>query len=304
MLIPCLKPVVQILKLFNFNVERVDDCTGTIACGTPTGCCPVLCGKLAGFLLLVELNGFHDLTDDTVGKNHNGSAVDVCKVECILHEINGFLNGSGSENDGMVIAVSAAAGCLEIVALGGLNGTQSGAAANHVNNNTGKLCACKIGHALLLKADSGAGGACHAPCTGSCCAVDHVDCSNFALCLEEAAAHLGKATRHVFGNIVLGSDGITEEVVAACLNSSFCNSFAALHQFLCHVLFLLLFFNGDNCIGAGACAACAGNTCFGVSHHCGVITLFVELLFCKLKKFLGTCTHTEAAALAAILING
>ena len=61
---------------------------------------------------------------------------------------------------------------------------------------------------------------------------------------------------------------------------------------------------GDNCIGAGACAACAGNTCFGVSHHCGVITLFVELLFCKLKKFLGTCTHTEAAALAAILING
>ena len=57
----------------------------------------------------------------------------------------------------MIVAVSAAAGCLEIVTLGGLNGAETGAAANHINNDTGKLSACNIGHTFLLKADSGAG---------------------------------------------------------------------------------------------------------------------------------------------------
>ena len=107
--------------------------------------------------MLMEFNRLHHLANDAVSEDHCRGAVDVSKIECIVHEVDRFLNGGRSEDDGMIIAVSAAAGRLEIVALGGLDGTESGAAANHVTNNAGKLSACKIGHALLLEADSGAG---------------------------------------------------------------------------------------------------------------------------------------------------
>ena len=190
----------------------------------------------------MELNGLHHLTDDTVGKQHDGGAVLVGKIERVVHKIDGLLYGGGSQDYHVIVAVTAALGGLEIIALRGLNGAQTGAAAHHVADNAGQLGACDVAYALLLKADARGGGAGHYPCARARGAVYHIDSGDLALCLQEAPADLGHTSSHVLGNVVLRSDGIAEEETAAGLDGGFCDSLAALHQFLCHALTLLTLF--------------------------------------------------------------
>ena len=139
----------------------------------------------------------------------------------------------------MVVAVAAALDALEIVALGGLDAAQTGAAAHDVEDHAGQLSACDVGDALLLQADTGAGGRGDDAGAGTGSAVHHVDCRNLALRLEEAAAHLGHTGGHIFGNFCLRGDRIAEEETCAGADCGLRNRFATLHKSQCHFLFLL-----------------------------------------------------------------
>ena len=213
------------------DVQRVNDIGLTLALGA--GGSPGLLGQ---FPLghLTPLDGFHHLTDHAVSNHHNGVAVLISHVKGHLHIVSSFLNGSGSVNQVTIVAVAAAAGSLEIVTLCRLNGAQTGAATHHVDDNSRQLCATHIGDAFLLQGNSGRGRGGHDTHTAAGSAVDHVDGCHFGLGLQEAAADLRQMVGQVLRNLVLGGDGITEEILTAGTNGGFGNRFVAFPQFFFH----------------------------------------------------------------------
>ena len=138
-----------------------------------------------------------------------------------------------------VVAVAAAPGGLIVVALGGLDGAQAGAAAHHVHDDSGKLCTAHVGDAFLLQGDSGGGGGGHNPHATAGSAVDHVDGGNLGLSLNKAAAHLRQVQGEIFRNLVLRGDGIAEEVFAAGANGGLGNGFVAFPQLFLHRVLLM-----------------------------------------------------------------
>ena len=60
---------------------------------------------------------FHHLANDAVGENHGRCAVFESEVETESYEIGHFLNGGGSEDDEVVVAVTASASGLPVVGL-------------------------------------------------------------------------------------------------------------------------------------------------------------------------------------------
>nr|OZC22159.1 hypothetical protein SPACI_15100 [Sporomusa acidovorans DSM 3132] len=79
----------------------------------------------------------------------------------------------------MIIAMAAALGSLEIIALGRLDAAKPRTAAHNVDNKTGKFGAGNVGNAFLFQADSRAGRRGHHSGARPGRPIDHVDGRNF-----------------------------------------------------------------------------------------------------------------------------
>ena len=214
------------------DVDGVDDAAlGGIIAGLPAGAGP-------GLLLRVDLevhhlghfDRLHHLGDDAVGQEEDGHAVLLGLVEGEHHDVDGLLHGGGSVGQQMVVAVAAALDALEVVALGGLDVAEAGAAAHDVEDHAGQLGAGAVGDALLLEADAGAGRRGDDARAGAGGAIDHVDRRDLALGLEEASSDLGHTGGHVLGDLGLRGDGVAEEEARAGANGGLSDRFAALHE--------------------------------------------------------------------------
>ena len=205
----------------------------------------------------------------------------------------------------MIVTVAAALDALEIVALGSLDVAQAGAAAHHVDDDSGNHGAGAVGDTFLLQGYAGAGGGGDDAGAGTGSAVHHVDGRHFALGLQEAAADLGHTSGHVFGDLRLRSDGVTEEKACAGTNSGFRNRFAALHKSQSHILSAsLVFFDSDHHIRTGAGTGRAADARFHVRNHCRMVALCVDVRLGQLDDVLGARSRTQAAALAKIFVDG
>ena len=122
-----------------------------------------------------ELHFLHHLSDDTVAENHGRVAVLERELEGLAYEVVHVLSRCGSEYDGMVVTVSAALHCLEVVSLAGLDGSESRTAAHYVHNHAGQLGAGDVAESLAHEADTGAGGGGHDLLSAAGTAVYHVD---------------------------------------------------------------------------------------------------------------------------------
>ena len=213
------------------DVQGVDDRPVPAAVRRPAGRRPGLLRQVGPLLAFRHLHGLHHLADQAIAHDQHGIAVLVRQVKCFLCQFHCFLNGRGSQHQHPIVAVSAAAGRLIVVALGRLDRTQSGAAAHHVYDNAGQFRAHNIADAFLLQGDSRAGGRGHNPRSGAGRAVDHIDGGNFALRLQETAAlNLRQPLGHVFRDLVLRGNGIAEEEAASCLDRGFGDGFISLHE--------------------------------------------------------------------------
>ena len=233
------EPGHQVVQHLGLDVQGVDDGPGTVPLGIPALAGPGLIGH-GGIVVHLQLHRLHHLADEAVRQDDDGGAVLVGGVKGLGHQITGLLDGRGGVDHAVVIAVAAALGGLEVVALGGLDIAEAGAAAHHVDDNAGDLRGSAGGNAFLLQGDSGGGRGGHGSGAGAARAVDHVDGRQLRFGLQEAAAYLGHPAGHVLGNIVLRGDGIAEEKAAARLDCGFGNGLATLHQFLSHTRFLLI----------------------------------------------------------------
>ena len=130
----------------------------------------------------------------------------------------------------MIVAVAAALDALKVVALGGLDIAQTGAAAHDVQNDAGYLSAGAVGDALLLQADAGRGGRGDDARAGTGSAVHHIDRRHFALGLQVAAADLGHTGGHILRNFCLRSNGVAKEETGAGSNGSLRDRFGPLHK--------------------------------------------------------------------------
>ena len=130
----------------------------------------------------------------------------------------------------MVVAVAAALGGLEVIALRSLDAAEARASAHDVENHGRKPCTGHVGNTLLLEGNTGAGGRGDDAFTGCGGAVHHVDGCNFTLCLQEASSYFGQTGGHIFRDLGLRGDRITEEETCACTDGSFRNGFAAFHK--------------------------------------------------------------------------
>ena len=79
-------------------------------------------------------DALHHLPDDAVGENHGGVAVTESQLESQVDEVGHLLYGGGRQDNDVVVAVAATARRLVVVALTGLYGAQSRAAALHVDD--------------------------------------------------------------------------------------------------------------------------------------------------------------------------
>ena len=221
---------------------------------------PRFCGGVGHFLHFGEGYRLHNLSEQTVAQNADGSAVFVRLVKRVIEYIHSLLNGRGSIGKQLVVAVAAALYRLEIVALRSKYAAQSGTAAHHVYYNAGQLGAGYVGNALLFKADTGAGAACHGSRAGSRRAVNHVYCRDLAFRLHKVAADLADSPAHIFGNFILRGDGITEKVSASASDCGFGNSLVALHQFfLAHYLSTSRMLSGHMCAHAAQPTQASGS---------------------------------------------
>ena len=88
---------------------------------------------------LRQLNGLHHLTHRAVGKYHRRHAVCIREIKRANGERRHLLNGRGSKDYHVEIAVSAAARRLEIIRLRGLDSAESGASALDIDNDSRKI---------------------------------------------------------------------------------------------------------------------------------------------------------------------
>ena len=99
------------LKLVGLNVERVYYVVSSLVLVTVG--CPGLFGR--NYLLILENNGLHHLTECAVAEYHSGNTVFIGKIEGVGNESYHLLNGSGSENEHVRVAVTGRTGRLKIV---------------------------------------------------------------------------------------------------------------------------------------------------------------------------------------------
>lgn len=287
---------VLLLQHVGLEVEGVDDVVLTLALGAGEG--PGLVVVL--HLYVLKGDGLHHLANGAVSQDHGNHAVLVRQVEALDGEAGHLLDGGGSQDDHVVVAVSAAPGGLEVVALAGLDAAETGAAALDVHYESGYVTAGDVAQALAHQGDSGAGGGGHHPHARGCGAVDHVDGSYLALRLEEDTADLGHLLGHVGGHLRLGSNGVAEIVTAAGLDRRLGDGLVALHQYsFCHT-FASLLLHSDDAVGAHGGAEGAADALGLVGHLRGGIAFLVDLVLCNGQNVLGASLHTQSAALTEV----
>ena len=174
-------------------------------------------------------NRLHHLAQHTVGGDDDGVSVFISQVKGLADHIDGFLDGVRSQNDGVIVAVGAAAGDLVIVGLTRLDGTDAGAAAHNIDDDHRQLYGAEQTDGLLHQRDTGRRGGDQHTTAGSGCAVGHVDGAQLRLSLDEGAAVLLQLSGHILGNLALRGDGVTEIVSAAGVDSSGSEGFVTLH---------------------------------------------------------------------------
>ena len=135
------------------------------------------------------LDGLHHLTEHTVGKNHRGHTILISLVESSADEVDHLLDGAGSENKNMQIAVAGRSCRLPVIRLRGLDSAESGTAALDVDNDRRKIRTCHIRYTLGLEADSGRGRGSHRADTCGCRTENHIDGGDFALRLKICTAY-------------------------------------------------------------------------------------------------------------------
>ena len=144
-----------------------------VSAGSPVG----LVRK--GFSCRREGNRFHHLAEQTVCQDHSWNAVFIGLVKCLHDSIYHFLNGTGCEYQNMEVAVSHCMGCLIVVGLCRLNGTQFRAAALYVDDNSRQIRASHIGNTLCLQRNSRRGRGGHCTHASGGCAQYHVYSGDF-----------------------------------------------------------------------------------------------------------------------------
>ena len=125
-----------------------------LSCGRTACHCPraLLSNLFVGTARTLERKHYflHHLSDDTVGKHHDGIAVLECKVETESDKISHLLNGSRSEDYQAIVSVAASFGGLKIVGLRGLYSSETGPSSHTVYDECRELSGCYVGDALLL----------------------------------------------------------------------------------------------------------------------------------------------------------
>ena len=223
--------VVVTVALLRIHVQGVDDVVVVPVLTAGGG--PVLGGQVP-LGDRTPLDGLHHLANQAVHNHHDGVAVLVGNVKCLLDEVHRLLHIGGGEDQRPVIAVAAAAGGLIVIALAGLNGAQARTAAHAVDDDAGQLGAGDVCNALLFQADAGGGGRGHGPHAGAGGAVHHVDGRNLRLRLQEHAARLGQMGGHILRDLALRRDGIAEEAVAAGADGGLGDGFISFPKFFFH----------------------------------------------------------------------
>ena len=180
----------------------------------------------------VEVDRLHHLAEDAVAEDDDRVAVLVRQVEGERHDLRQLLHRRGREDDGAVVAVTAAARGLEVVRLGPGDAPHTGAAAHDVDDDGGQLVGHQVGDALLLEAHAGAARRRHGARSGRRGAEHHVDGGDLALRLDEHAADARQAPGHVLGDLVLGRDGVPEVVGAPGEDGRLAQGDVAAHELL------------------------------------------------------------------------
>ncbi len=191
---------------------------------------PGLAGKALGIERLREDDALHHLADESVGEDENGNPVFFGDGEGFVGEIGSVLHALGGEDDRVIVAVAAAAGGLEIVALAGRDAAEAGAGAGHVDDDGGKIGAAEVGDAFLLQGNAGAGRAGHGAGARGGGSIDHIDGRYFALGLDEGPAFGEHVHRHIGREFVLGRDRIPEIGLAAGAHGGLADSLVAFHE--------------------------------------------------------------------------
>ena len=181
-----------------------------------------------------KLDGLDHLTDRSVGADEDRVTVLLGKIKGDVRKVCVFLYGCRCENYRAVVAVTAAAGELPIVALTLENVAESGADTHNVRNDCGNVVAAKVGDTLLLERESRTGRCGERSCAGAGCAEKHIDARNLGFGLNKLTADLSHSPGHILKYFRLRSDGVTAEEAAAGTQASFGKCLVAFHKNFCH----------------------------------------------------------------------
>ncbi len=181
-------------------------------------------------LFLRQGHGLHHLAHHAVREDHYGRAPGFRQGRGLVEDVHGLLEIGRGEHGHVVIAVTAAAGDLEIIRLAGLNAADAGAAAGNVEDDERHLGGAKKAEALLHQGDAWGGGGNEHASPGSARAIGHVDRAQLAFRLHEGTTPLGQLFGHIFGYLALGGDGIAEIEATAAPHGGFGKGLVALHQ--------------------------------------------------------------------------
>ncbi len=181
---------------------------------------------------------FHHLPDEPVSEDQHRHSPFFGDRKCFVGEVGRILHAFRRKDDRVVVAMAAAACCLEIVALAWRNAPKARAGARNVHDDSRKIGTAEVRNPFLLERHAGARRAGHCTCTCGCCTIDHVDCRYFRLSLDECAAFCEHVFCHVRSQFILRSDRIAEIGTTSCTDRSFTDCFIAFHKadFFSHIL--------------------------------------------------------------------
>ena len=187
-------------------------------------------GVVGGLCLdLREFDRLHHLTEQTVREQHDGHSVLFAELKCTDNEVHDLLHGIRRKDDEAEIAVAEALCCLPVILLGGLNGTETRAAALNIDEETWNIRTCDIGDTLGFQRDSGRGGGCHDAGAGAACAENHIDRCDLRFSLKKDTAALGHLLGEILGKLGLRGDRVAKEALAACTDRGLGQRLIAFH---------------------------------------------------------------------------
>ena len=142
--------------------------------------------------MLLERRDLHcldHLSDRRVRRDQHRMTVFLSQVKRFHHQIRVLLNGCRGQNDGTVVAVSAAAGQLPVISLSLSDVTQTSSDTHNVNDHCRQVCRYQIGDSFLFQRKSRSCGSSERSraCRGS--SQYHVDTSQLRLCLNKFSAY-------------------------------------------------------------------------------------------------------------------